>query len=68
MLISIYCFPSELRVRFSSSHYEADEDSGFAFVGLVLEDVVETTTNVRQVSKPIRTHTLMPDKTVRYEI
>jgi hypothetical protein len=47
MLISIYCFPSELRVRFSSSHYEADEDSGFALVGLVLEDVVETTTNVR---------------------
>lgn len=41
---------SELRVNFSSSRYEADEDSGFALVGLVLHDVLETTASVRQVS------------------
>jgi hypothetical protein len=40
----------ELRVHFSSSHYDADEDSGFALVGLVLEDTLETTASVRQVS------------------
>ncbi|CAB4025377.1 partial, partial [Paramuricea clavata] len=36
----------QLRVNFSSSRYEADEDSGFALVGLVLHDVLETTTSV----------------------
>ena len=40
---------SGLRVHFSSSRYEADEDSGFALVGLVLDDVLETTVSVRQV-------------------
>ncbi|XP_028394545.1 uncharacterized protein LOC114518753 [Dendronephthya gigantea] len=37
----------QLRVNFSSKHYEADEDSGFALIGLMLHDVLETMLKVR---------------------